>query len=79
MNVKKGDIIKTNASDRTMVLKANEQDALLFTGNQFIIANNIHPDQSEPDLMVWDHGKYYFDIFDVPNFEASSEDDCFYT
>lgn len=77
MNVKKGDIIKTHTSDRTMVLKVNENDALLFTGSQFIIANNIKPDPNNSDVIIWDQGKYYSDIFDVPNFEDAS-DDYFY-
>lgn len=74
MKIKKGDIIKTDASERTMVLKANDNAALLFTGNQFIIASNIKPDLENPDLMVWDRGKYYFDFEDVPHLEENVED-----
>lgn len=41
MKLKTGDIIKTELSDNTMVLKVNDDQAILFTGQQFVIAFGI--------------------------------------
>ena len=37
--LKKGDIIKTSLGDNTMVLDVKDSQAILFTGNQFVLAS----------------------------------------
>lgn len=39
MKLKTGDIIKTELSDNTIVLKVSDDQAILFTGQQFVIAS----------------------------------------
>lgn len=60
--IKKGDVIKTALSENTIVLKVEADNALLFTGRQFIVAHNI---QKEDDFVFWGHGHYYDELDDV--------------
>lgn len=74
----KGDYIKTGASDNTLVLKVKGEDAILFTGNQFIVAHGI---QKDGDKVHWTWGDYYNelpnDVFDKDRVmeEPEYEDD----
>jgi len=63
INLRKGDIVKTNASDTTIVLGVDGDNALLFTGTQFIDATNCRIDESG---LHWDFGKYYQEFSDIP-------------
>lgn len=65
-NLKKGDVVKTNASDSTIVLDVSGDNALLFTGTQFIEANNCHLDDTG---LHWDFGNYYQNFTDIPKSE----------
>lgn len=60
--LKKGDIIKTALSDNTIVLKVEADNALLFSGRQFVVAHGI---QKEDDYVSWGHGDYYNELDDV--------------
>lgn len=76
--IKKGDYIKTGASENTLVLKVKDNDAILFTGNQFIVAHGI---QKDGDKVHWTWGDYYNelpnDVFDKDRVmeEPEYEDD----
>lgn len=59
--IKKGDYIKTGASENTLVLKVKDNDAILFTGNQFIVAHGI---QKNGDRAYWMFGDYYDELPD---------------
>ena len=41
MSLKKGDIIKTALGEHTTVLDVKKNQAVLFTGEQFVIASGI--------------------------------------
>ena len=66
MRLEKGDVIKTTLSDNTMVLDARDNQAILFTGNQFVIAPDIKFN-GEKGIAEWDNGKYAFDFKDIAN------------
>lgn len=72
--IKKGDYIKTGASDHTLVLKVKDEDAILFTGRQFIVAHGI---QKEGDMAYWNWGEYYDElpenVFDNDRVAGESE------
>lgn len=53
--LKKGDVVKTSLSDSTLVLKVEKDDALLFTGSQFVVAHEV---QKENDKVFWNQGDY---------------------
>lgn len=59
LKIKKGNYIKTGASENTLVLKVKDNDAILFTGNQFIVAYGI---QKAGDRAYWDYGDYYNEL-----------------
>ena len=61
---KKGDIVKTSLSDKTIILEVKNNDALLFNRNQFVVANNIKKDEN--DFVYWEHGDYYHELPDDP-------------
>lgn len=62
----KGDVVKTSLSDSTLVLKIEGNDALLFTGRQFVVAHGV---QKDNDKVFWNQGDYYDelpeDIFEI--------------
>ncbi|WP_414732305.1 leucine-rich repeat protein [Acetobacterium carbinolicum] len=72
--LRKGDIFQTNASDQTVVLDVNGNDALLFNGRQFIQATNIR--QQEHGLQ-WDESQVYEQFCDISKQqpEQSCEDE----
>lgn len=57
--IQKGDYIKTGAGNNTLVLKIKDEDAILFTGREFIVAYGI---QKEGDKAHWYWGKYYDEL-----------------
>ena len=59
--IKKGDYVKTGTNDHTLVLKVKDDDAILFTGNQFIVAHGI---EKVGDKAHWAYGDYYDELPD---------------
>ncbi len=55
----KGDVVKTSLTDSTLVLKVEGDKALLFTGNQFVVAHGV---QKENDHVFWLQGDYYDEL-----------------
>lgn len=60
--IRKGDVLKTNTSDLTVVLDVNGKDVLLLTGKHFVQATNIR--QVEQG-MQWDESQVYEQFSDV--------------
>ena len=52
MSLKKGDIIKTALGEHTTVLDVKKDQAVLFTGEQFVIASGIK-ENKENDKFEW--------------------------
>lgn len=57
----KGDVVKTSLSDSTLVLKVEGNEALLFTGSQFVVAHGV---QKDHDGVFWNQGDYYDELPD---------------
>lgn len=85
MSLEKGNVIKTDLSDNTMVLDVNnkEKQAVLFTGTQFVLASGIR-ENKESGKFEWDNGRYANDIKTIAqmqnkSFEAMKETISFLT
>lgn len=57
----KGDVVKTSLSNSSLVLKVEGNDALLFTGSQFVVAHGV---QKGNDKVFWNQGDYYEELPD---------------
>lgn len=64
--LKKGDIIKTSLGDNTMVLDVKDSQAILFTGNQFVLASGIKQN-TKNEKFEWSSGKYADDLKSISN------------
>lgn len=71
--LKKGDIIKTSLGDNTMVLDVKDSQAILFTGNQFVLASGIKQNTKD-EKFEWDHGKYVDDLKSISLFQNDNFD-----
>lgn len=85
MSLEKGNVIKTDLSDNTMILdvKNKEKQAILFTGNQFVLASGIK-ENKESGKFEWDNGRYANGIKTIAqmqnnSFEAMKETISFLT
>jgi len=85
MKLEKGNVIKTDLSDTTIVLDMDnkQKQAVLFTGTQFVIASGIKLND-KTGKFEWDNGRYANDIktiSDMKNnsFEAMKETVSFLT
>lgn len=58
----KGQVIKTNISNYTVVIDYTEKDALLMTENQYIVAHNIYENNGKYE---WDFGDYSDNLTDA--------------
>ena len=64
--LEKGDIIKTELSDTTIVLDVNDKQAVLFTGSKFVIAQEII-ENKENGKFEWNNGRYADDLKSISN------------
>lgn len=71
MKLKTGDIIKTELSDNTMVLNVSNDQAILFTGKQFVIASGIKENEKSGKV-EWDRGQYTDDLAQVLNMQNNN-------
>ena len=71
MKLKTGDIIKTELSDNTMLLKVNDDQTILFTGQQFVIAYGIKENEKS-DKLEWNSGQYTKDLAQVLNMQNNN-------
>ena len=71
MNLKKGDIIKTALGEHTTVLDVKKNQAVLFTGEQFVIASGIK-ENKENGKFEWVNGRYANDLKSISNVQNNS-------
>ena len=71
MSLKKGDIIKTALGDETTVLDVKDNQAVLFSGKQFVIASGIR-ENKETGKFEWASGRYAYDLKSISNMQNNS-------
>ena len=71
MSLKKGDIIKTALGDETTVLDVKDNQAVLFSGKQFVIASGIR-ENKEAGKFEWASGRYAYDLKSISNMQNNS-------
>ena len=71
MKLKTSDIIKTELSDNTMVLNVSDDQAILFTGKQFVIVSGIKENEKSGKV-EWDSGQYTDDVAQVSNMQNNN-------
>ena len=71
MNLKKGDIIKTALGEYTTVLDVKKNQAVLFSGEQFVIASGIK-ENKETGKFEWVNGRYANDLKSISNMQNNS-------
>ena len=71
MSLKKGDIIKTALGEHTTVLDVKKNQAVLFTGEQFVIASGIK-ENKENGKFEWANGRYANDLKSISNMQNNS-------
>lgn len=77
MRLEKGDTIKTALSENTTVLDVKDNQAILFSGTQFVLATGIK-ENKESGKFEWDNGRYANDLKSISdmqnnNFETMKE------
>jgi len=77
MRLEKGDVIKTALSENTTVLDVKDNQAILFSGTQFVLATGIK-ENKESGKFEWDNGRYADDLKSISdmqnnNFETMKE------
>lgn len=71
MSLKKGDIIKTALGDETTVLDVKDNQAVLFSGKQFVVASGIR-ENKEAGKFEWANGRYAYDLKSISNMQNNS-------
>ena len=71
MSLKKGDIIKTALGDETTVLDVKDNQSVLFSGKQFVIASGIR-ENKEAGKFEWANGRYAYDLKSISNMQNNS-------
>ena len=71
MSLKKGDIIKTALGEHTTVLDVKKNQAVLFTGEQFVIASGIKENKGNGKF-EWVNGRYANDLKIISNMQNNS-------
>ena len=71
MNLKKGDIIKTALGEHTTVLDVKKNQAVLFSGEQFVIASGFK-ENKETGKFEWVNGRYANDLKSISNMQNNS-------
>lgn len=77
MRLEKGDTIKTALSENTTVLDVKDNQAILFSGTQFVLATGVK-ENKESGKFEWDNGRYANDLKSISdmqnnNFETMKE------
>ena len=71
MSLKKGDIINTALGEHTTVLDVKKNQAVLFSGTQFVIASGIK-ENKENGKFKWANGRYANDLKSISNMQNNS-------
>ena len=77
MKLEKGDIVKTALSENTTVLDVKDNQAILFSGTQFVLVTGMK-ENKESGKFEWDNGRYANDLKSISdmqnnNFETMKE------
>ena len=71
MRLEKGDIIKTALSENTTVLDVKDNQAVLFSGTQFVLATGIK-ENKESGKFEWDNGRYANDLKSISDMQNNN-------
>lgn len=71
MRLEKGDTIKTALSENTTVLDVKDNQAVLFSGTQFVLATGIK-ENKESGKFEWDNGRYANDFKSISDMQNNS-------
>ena len=71
MKLEKGDIVKTALSENTIVLNVKDNQAILFSGTQFVLATGIK-ENKESGKFEWDNGRYANDLKSISDIQNNS-------
>ena len=71
MRLEKGDIVKTALSENTTVLDVKDNQAVLFSGTQFVLATGIK-ENKESGKFEWDNGRYANDLKSISNMQNNN-------
>ena len=71
MKLEKGDIVKTTLSENTTVLDVKDNQAILFSGTQFVLATGIK-ENKESGKFEWDNGRYANDLKSISDMQNNN-------
>ena len=71
MRLEKGDTIKTALSENTTVLDVKDNQAVLFSGTQFVLATGIK-ENKESGKFEWDNGRYADDLKSISDIQNNN-------
>ena len=71
MRLEKGDTIKTALSENTTVLDVKDNQAVLFSGTQFVLATGIK-ENKESGKFEWDNGRYANDLKSISDMQNNN-------
>lgn len=71
MRLEKGDTIKTALSENTTVLDVKDNQAILFSGTQFVLATGIK-ENKESGKFEWDNGRYANDLKSISDMQNNN-------
>lgn len=71
MKLEKGDIVKTTLSENTTVLDVKDNQAILFSGTQFVLATGIK-ENKKSGKFEWDNGRYADDLKSISDMQNNN-------
>nr|WP_314025008.1 single-stranded DNA-binding protein [Filifactor alocis] len=71
MRLEKGDVIKTALSENTTVLDVKDNQAILFSGTQFVLATGVK-ENKESGKFEWDNGRYADDLKSISDIQNNN-------
>ena len=71
MKLEKGDVIKTALSENTTVLDVKDNQAILFSGTQFVLATGVK-ENKESGKFEWDNGRYADDLKSISDMQNNN-------
>ncbi|AVM70480.1 single-stranded DNA-binding protein [Peptostreptococcaceae bacterium oral taxon 081] len=71
MRLEKGDVIKTALSENTTVLDVKDNQAILFSGTQFVLATGVK-ENKESGKFEWDNGRYADDLKSISDMQNNN-------
>ena len=71
MELEKGNTIKTAFSENTTILDVKDNQAVLFSGTQFVLATGIK-ENKESGKFEWDNGRYAHDLKSISDMQNNN-------